>query len=133
MRRVNEELLEALSENGFDSSDIEFADIYFNAYYMDEPKQAILIYPDSTNDEINAEIMKGECYYDSGYGSQHLFGIVKLKNGCWFERGEYDGMEYGMEWWEMKKPPVFENSKREFVKIEDGDAILYEESEEDEW
>ena len=40
--------------------------------------------------------------YNSGYGSQNLFGIVWLDNGAWLERGEYDGSE----WWEYKEYPT---------------------------
>lgn len=34
--------------------------------------------------------------YDSGYGSQKLFGTIWYVDGTWSERGEYDGSE----WWE---------------------------------
>jgi hypothetical protein len=33
--------------------------------------------------------------YDSGYGSQNLFGTIWYEDGTWSERGEYDGSE----WW----------------------------------
>lgn len=39
--------------------------------------------------------------YNSGYGTQHLFGVVWLSDGTWFERREYDGSE----WWTHVKPP----------------------------
>lgn len=40
--------------------------------------------------------------YDSGYGSQELFGVVWLIDGAWLERYEYDGAE----WWVLKKLPT---------------------------
>jgi hypothetical protein len=39
--------------------------------------------------------------YDSGYGTQELFGTVWLSDGTWLSRGEYDGSE----WWEHNKIP----------------------------
>ena len=39
--------------------------------------------------------------YDSGYGTQHLYGTVWLSDGTWFERREYDGSER----WMHVKPP----------------------------
>jgi hypothetical protein len=40
--------------------------------------------------------------YNSGYGSQKLFGIVWFTDGSWAERGEYDGSE----WWEHRTLPA---------------------------
>ena len=41
--------------------------------------------------------------YDNGYGGQEVATdlIIKMKDGSWFERGEYDGSE----WWAYKKSP----------------------------
>jgi hypothetical protein len=40
--------------------------------------------------------------YDNGYGLQVLHGIIWLtEEGCWYERGEYDGSE----WWEYQECP----------------------------
>jgi hypothetical protein len=39
--------------------------------------------------------------YDSGYGSQELFGTIWYTDGSWSERGEYDGSE----WWEHNTFP----------------------------
>ena len=43
--------------------------------------------------------------YDSGYGSQELYGTIWYEDGSWSDRGEYDGSE----WWEYKKTPVIPN------------------------
>jgi hypothetical protein len=40
--------------------------------------------------------------YDSGYGSQELFGTVWLEDGTWLSREEYNGSE----WWEHNFVPV---------------------------
>ena len=39
--------------------------------------------------------------YDSGYGVQHLYGVIWYKDGTWSERAEYDGLE----WWEHNSSP----------------------------
>lgn len=39
--------------------------------------------------------------YDSGYGSQKLFGTIWFCDGSWATRGEYDGSE----WWETQSLP----------------------------
>lgn len=41
--------------------------------------------------------------YDSGYGSQELFGIILFEDS-YSDRGEYDGAE----WWENHKMPTIE-------------------------
>jgi hypothetical protein len=47
--------------------------------------------------------------YDSGYGSQELFGIVWFEDGSWAERDEYDGSE----WWQRYScPQIPENLLR---------------------
>ena len=40
--------------------------------------------------------------YDSGFGSQDLFGTIWIEDGSWLSRGEYDGSE----WWEHNKLPA---------------------------
>ena len=39
--------------------------------------------------------------YNSGYGSQELFGTIWYNDGSWSDRGEYDGSE----WWQYQKCP----------------------------
>ena len=44
--------------------------------------------------------------YDNGYGLQVLHGTIWLtEEGCWYERGEYDGSE----WWEYQECPKVPN------------------------
>jgi hypothetical protein len=45
--------------------------------------------------------------YDSGYGSQQLFGNVWCEDGIWLERHEYDGAEN----WEIKSYPQIDLSE----------------------
>lgn len=40
----------------------------------------------------------GRKEYDNDCGSQHLFGLIIMRDHSWFERAEYDGSE----WWEYK-------------------------------
>jgi len=50
--------------------------------------------------------------YDSGYGTQHVFGTIWYEDGTWSERGEYDGSE----WWAYcQVPPIPENLRRDDV------------------
>lgn len=42
--------------------------------------------------------------YNSGYGSQQLFGLVLFSDGTWLSREEYDGSE----WWIHNVPPTIE-------------------------
>ena len=42
--------------------------------------------------------------YNSGYGTQELYGAVVFKDKSWLERGEYDGSE----WWKYKTVPTKE-------------------------
>lgn len=39
--------------------------------------------------------------YDSGWGSQNLYGFIWFEDGTWMERYEYDGSES----WDYKKCP----------------------------
>ena len=55
-----------------------------------------------------ADLQRLDIEYNSGFGGQELFGIIKFKDGTWATRGEYDGSE----WWEYNKPPIYE----EFLK-----------------
>ena len=46
--------------------------------------------------------------YESGFGSQELFGTVWLSDGTWLSRGEYDGSE----WWDHHKRPDLPTASR---------------------
>jgi hypothetical protein len=40
--------------------------------------------------------------YDSGFGSQELYGTIWFADGSWATRDEYDGSE----WWGHRTPPA---------------------------
>ena len=40
--------------------------------------------------------------YDSGFGTQELFGTIWFADGSWADRYEYDGSE----WWDHHTPPA---------------------------
>lgn len=54
-----------------------------------------------TKEEYDEFLTKLDFNYDSGYGSQNLFGIIWYKDGTWSERGEYDGSE----WYQYQRCP----------------------------
>jgi hypothetical protein len=52
-------------------------------------------------EDMDEFLSKIDYRYDSGYGSQNLFGFIWFDGGSWAEREEYDGSE----WWAMRKCP----------------------------
>jgi hypothetical protein len=88
MTNIGEELLEHFKDIGnptisywsmkyVDSDSDRPVMTFKDAGYIDEPLFSTLVH-------IN---------YNSGYGTQHLFGYVVYEDGTWSERVEYDGME----------------------------------------
>ena len=53
--------------------------------------------------------------YDSGYGSQQLFGTIWYKDGNWSTRGEYDGSE----WWKYNSCPELPKLLDRLDKVRD--------------
>jgi hypothetical protein len=51
-------------------------------------------------EEYEEFLKKIDVEYDSGYGSQELYGNIWYEDGTWSERGEYDGSE----WWAHIRP-----------------------------
>jgi hypothetical protein len=45
-------------------------------------------------DEWNNFLEKLDFNYDSGYGSQQIFGTIWYEDETWSDRGEYDGSEW---------------------------------------
>ena len=60
-----------------------------------------------TKEQYNEFLIKINKYYDSGYGSQELDGIILFKDS-YSTRGEYDGSE----WWENHKLPTISEVKK---------------------
>ena len=48
--------------------------------------------------------------YDSGYGTQKLFGVVFFNDNTWLDRGEYDGSE----WWDYITTPTLEQWRERY-------------------
>lgn len=71
-----------------------------NDSYINPPP--ILLKEGYSVEEYKEFLNKLNFEYDNGYGGQELFGTIWLKEeGCWYERGEYDGSE----WWEYRECP----------------------------
>jgi hypothetical protein len=69
-------------------------------------KEAIILKEGYSVAEYEEFLKKLDFEYDNGYGMQELSGTVWLtEEGCWYERGEYDGSE----WWEYKECPTVPN------------------------
>ena len=75
---------------------IKFAKVYYHSYYdeEDEGPMATLRSTRTAEDELKFLKDLESINYDSGYGSQELFGIIMFKDGTWLRRHEYDGSEY---------------------------------------
>lgn len=53
--------------------------------------------------------------YDNGYGSAKIREdlIIIMKDGDWFNRGEYDGSE----WWTLNRAPVLVNNPTQLTNL----------------
>jgi len=58
--------------------------------------------PGYTPEEYDIFIKNLDFDYDSGYGTQHLYGTIWCEDGVWFDRHEYDGSEH----WDFHKYPT---------------------------
>ena len=74
--------------------------IIYRVSFMDMSENVDLSF--DSPEQFNAVMRAlGVLNYDSGYGMQHLFGTIVLRDGSWLAREEYDGSEW---WRHMKKP-----------------------------
>ena len=89
MRNAKDELLEHVG-----GMVVEFIRIAYRKGYYEKP----LFIDGSLGDSVKLL----DFSYDSGFGSQELFGFVLYSDGTWSEREEYDGQE----WWVHRKPPT---------------------------
>jgi hypothetical protein len=69
----------------------------------------------STKDEWNEFLNKLDFEYDSGYGSQELFGTIWYEDGTWSDRGEYDGSE----WYEYHMCPEVPSELKRIDRVRD--------------
>lgn len=96
------ELEEILADNGYDVLDIKCASLNKNNDDYEEEELCRLRVKHTQRDLEQFLQVLGKYNYDSGFGSQELFGIVWLRDGVWLARGEYDGCE----WWEVRICPL---------------------------
>jgi hypothetical protein len=65
---------------------------------------------DFTQEEYDKFLESLDFEYNSGHGTQELFGMIWFKDRAWAERREYDGLE----WWSInERPQIPDNLKRE--------------------
>ena len=76
------------------------ADIHLDQDW-DKDLERITLKRGYTQAELDSFLEKLDFEYDSGYGSQNLFGNIWFTDNTWAERGEYDGSE----WWQIPNRP----------------------------
>lgn len=64
-------------------------------------ERAISLNTNYTKEQYNDFLARLDFEYNSGYGSQCLYGTIWYTNATWSTRGEYDGSE----WWEYNSLP----------------------------
>ena len=67
-----------------------------------DPEDVFKLKVGHTEDELNTFLAVIDFDYNSGYGSQRLYGNVWFTDGRWACRQEYDGSE----WWEIMECPT---------------------------
>ena len=103
------EFLNHLRQNGLTTSDILCVWIERENYYGGGNHPIYELTLGWTNEELNQFLESLDFDYDSGYGSQEVFGQIWYQNGSWSERGEYDGSE----WWSfITRPKIPDNLNR---------------------
>ena len=66
-----------------------------------------------TQEEYDEFLKSLDFNYDSGYGTQELFGRIWYRDGSWSERYEYDGSEN----WDYKSRPEIPTNLNRIDKI----------------
>jgi len=96
MRNCKEEFLQEVK-----GKEVLCAQIFYGYQYDDEPRPEYSLPKNFTGVEYFAFLKSINFEYDSGYGSQELYGTIWYKDKSWSERYEYDGSER----WDYKKVP----------------------------
>lgn len=81
----------------------------------EEIQQTIRLTTGWTQEDWNDFLSNLDFMYDSGFGSQELFGTIWYENGTWSDRGEYDGSEY----WHYHECPEIPSDLRRIDKERD--------------
>jgi hypothetical protein len=93
---AKKELLEIIKE----TSKLKCAIIILGEYSI---KKEIILKVGYSKYEYDKFLKQLDFSYDSGFGTQELFGTLWLEDGSWCVRGEYDGSE----WWQNERyPPI---------------------------
>lgn len=98
-----EETKKTLKAEGYTLNCIEWAVLQTNFCDDDIDDIKISLPPLHSKKDLDEFAEKIDFDYDNGYGHQVVYGVIKLTDGSWLERDEYDGAE----WWELKRVPVF--------------------------
>lgn len=70
-------------------------------YENDEEPKPYILRLGHTPFELEGFLNSLDFEYNSGYGSQELYGTVWFTNGIWMDRHEYDGSEH----WDIHRYP----------------------------
>jgi hypothetical protein len=90
MANAKEELIEFLNDRDLI---LKCASISYDRYYIDKAIDFSLKVGYSDN-EVQKFLDSLDFEYDSGYGSQELFGLLWFTDDSWADRREYDGKEW---------------------------------------
>jgi hypothetical protein len=94
---AKEEFIQSIQSMG----EIKCASISYGDYLEEGNCKELHLPVGHSKAEYTAFLEGLDFNYDSGFGSQELFGTVWFKDGDWAIRGEYDGSE----WWECLSLP----------------------------
>ena len=91
IKNAKEELLGIIDPNEIKCAEVEYATCDMDVTEGSHAK----LRENWTNEDMQLFLFDLDFEYDSGYGSQQVFGTIWMKDGTWFTRSEYDGSE----WW----------------------------------
>jgi hypothetical protein len=104
-----QELIEHLSNQG-----AELVAVDVTLHTEDSEAFTVQFIADKVDKGIEELLSPLDKEYDSGYGTQNLYGTVWFTKGIWAERCEYDGSE----WWGLNVYPPLPNLDDEYPKQE---------------
>ena len=88
-------------ESEVEEFEVRCAWVCFDEIYSFNEENRIYLREGYIPEEYEEFLQKIDREYDAGYGTQHLTGIIWLKDGNWIVREEYDGSEL----WSHKSLP----------------------------
>ena len=92
---AKQEFLAQTKEYGLLCAELKFD------HWSDENADTFKLPLGYTEAEYNLFLANIDRNYDTGYGSQELYGTIWHTDTTWSSRGEYDGSE----WWEYNEIP----------------------------